>query len=59
MDANGTKMVVRGPETHPLKAGGKPLTHDNVEVHEPTGSPGRFKKIENTHLDENGRVINP
>lgn len=49
-------MIFRGPETHPLKPGGQPVTHYNVEVHEAAGN-GRFKKAENTHLDEDGKVI--
>jgi hypothetical protein len=56
---DGSKMVFRGPETHPLTRGGAPVTHYNVEVHAPTGQPGRFTKVENTHLDSDGRVINP
>jgi hypothetical protein len=57
---DGTKMVVRGPESHPIPgSGGKPVSHYNVEVHEPTGKPGRFKKVEDTHLDANGRVLDP
>lgn len=55
---NGVKMIIRGPETHPITAGGDAVTHYNVEVQKPTGKPGRFKTIENTHLDENGKVIN-
>jgi hypothetical protein len=57
---DGTKMIVRGPETHPIPgSGGKPVSHYNVEVQKPTAKPGRFKKIEDTHLDESGRVLDP
>jgi hypothetical protein len=57
---NGTKLVVRGPETHPIPgSGGRAVTHYNVEVHVPTGQPGRFSKLEDTHLDENGWVLDP
>lgn len=53
---SGIKFIVRGPETHPITRGGPPVTHYNVEVHKPLGS-GRFRKIGNAHLDEEGRVI--
>src|ERR1043166_4056083 len=33
----GTKMVLRGPEPHPLTPGGEPVEHFNIEVHEPNG----------------------
>lgn len=57
---DGTKIIVRGPETHPIPgSGGKPVTHYNVEVQKPSGKPGRFKQIEDTHLDETGRVLDP
>ncbi|MBA3339930.1 MAG: RHS repeat-associated core domain-containing protein [Geodermatophilaceae bacterium] len=57
---DGTKVILRGPETHSLPgSGGKPVTHYNVEVQKPTGKPGRFKKVEDTHLDADGRVLDP
>jgi RHS repeat-associated protein len=27
VDSKGTKLILRGPETHPLNAGGEPITH--------------------------------
>ena len=53
---NGVKFIVRGPEMHPIKPGGPPVRHTNVEVHKPQGD-GRFKRQGNAHLDDNGNVI--
>lgn len=53
---NGVRFIVR-EEVHPLKPGGPPVPHTNVEVHKPTGEPGRYRQVGNAHLDTQGRPI--
>lgn len=53
---SGMKHVLRGPEVDQIRPGGPKLKHWNYEQQIPVGE-GRWKKINNVHLDENGNPI--
>jgi RHS repeat-associated protein len=53
---SGMKHVLRGPETSQIQPGAGPVKHWNYEQQAPQGN-GRYKKVQNVHLDENGNPI--
>jgi hypothetical protein len=54
---SGMKHVLR-LETHPLAPGGPDVRHINYEQQVPRGDkPGRFKQVQDVHLDTNGQPI--
>ena len=53
---SGMKHVLRGPETDQIQAGGPQVRHWNYEQQVPRGA-GRYKTVQNVHLDANGNPI--
>ena len=54
---SGMKHILRGPETDQIRPGGPKVKHWNYTQQVP-GEGGRYKDVNNVHLDENGDPIN-